>query len=98
MRDILKVAHEMAQDLHEIGAMDDVTMRKMDVLCSFATAAHPSRQKGRGKGTRVKSNVCSVGYKPVPLWNDLYAFKTRVYTAILIYSPLRPSKDWPPKT
>jgi hypothetical protein len=74
------------------------TMRKMDVLCSFATAAHPSRQKGRGKGTRVKSNVCSVGYKPVPLWNDLYAFKTEVYTAILIYSPLRPSKDWPPKT
>jgi putative transcriptional regulator len=34
MRDILKVAHEMAQGLHEIGAMDDVTMRKMDVLCS----------------------------------------------------------------
>jgi putative transcriptional regulator len=32
--EILQIAHEMAQDLHEVGAMDDITMRKMDVLCS----------------------------------------------------------------
>jgi putative transcriptional regulator len=31
--DILKMAHEMAQALHEVGAMDDATLRKMDDLC-----------------------------------------------------------------
>lgn len=33
MSDILKVAHDMARDLHEVGAMDTLTLRKMDLLC-----------------------------------------------------------------
>jgi putative transcriptional regulator len=33
MSEILEMAHEMARDLHEVGAMGDITMRQMDVLC-----------------------------------------------------------------
>lgn len=33
MSEILDIAHEMARDLLKVGAMDEVTMRKMDALC-----------------------------------------------------------------
>jgi putative transcriptional regulator len=33
MSKILEIAHEMARDLYSVGAMSDVTMRQMDVLC-----------------------------------------------------------------
>lgn len=33
MSEILKAAQEMASDLHEVGAMDIITMRKIDLLC-----------------------------------------------------------------
>jgi putative transcriptional regulator len=33
MSKILDAAHEMARDLHEVGAMSDMTMRQMDLLC-----------------------------------------------------------------
>lgn len=33
MSDILNMAHDMAKDLHKVGAMDDITMRVMDELC-----------------------------------------------------------------
>jgi len=33
MSDILDMAHDMAKDLHEVGAMDDITMRMMDRIC-----------------------------------------------------------------
>ena len=33
MSKILDAAHEMARDLHRVGAMDDLTMRQMDLLC-----------------------------------------------------------------
>ena len=33
MSDILNMAHDMAQDLHAVGAMDAITMRMMDELC-----------------------------------------------------------------
>ncbi len=33
MSEILNIAHEMAQDLLNAGAMDEITMRKMDALC-----------------------------------------------------------------
>ena len=32
MSDILGITHDMAKDLHEIGAMDDITMRVMEEL------------------------------------------------------------------
>lgn len=33
MSEILKMAHDMALDLHEVGALDALTLRKMDLLC-----------------------------------------------------------------
>lgn len=33
MSEILDIAHEMAQDLFKAGAMDEITMRKLDALC-----------------------------------------------------------------
>jgi|SRR6056297_988032 putative transcriptional regulator len=33
MSDILDMAHDMAKDLHEVGAMDDITMRMVDRIC-----------------------------------------------------------------
>jgi len=33
MSEILDLAHEMARDLVQVGAMDEVTMRKLDALC-----------------------------------------------------------------
>lgn len=33
MSEILNIAHEMAKDLASVGAMDEITMRKINVLC-----------------------------------------------------------------
>ena len=33
MSEILDIAHELARDLFKVGAMDEITMHKMDVLC-----------------------------------------------------------------
>ena len=33
MSEILKAAHAMAGDLARVGAMDEVTMRQIDLLC-----------------------------------------------------------------
>jgi putative transcriptional regulator len=33
MSEILDIAHEMARDLFKAGAMDEITMRKIDALC-----------------------------------------------------------------
>ena len=33
MSEILDIAHDMARALVEAGAMDDITMRKLDALC-----------------------------------------------------------------
>ena len=33
MSEILDIAREMAQDLFKAGAMDEITMRKIDALC-----------------------------------------------------------------
>ena len=33
MSEILDIAHEMARDLVKVGAMDEVTMHKLDALC-----------------------------------------------------------------
>jgi len=32
-KSILDVIHESASELHDVGVMDDVTMREFDVLC-----------------------------------------------------------------
>ncbi|HYD98875.1 MAG TPA: DNA-binding transcriptional regulator [Alphaproteobacteria bacterium] len=46
MSDILDIAHDLAKDLHAVGAMDMVTMRKMDVLCL------PPRRSFNGEDVR----------------------------------------------
>lgn len=33
MSEILDIANEMAHDLFKVGAMDEITMRKIDALC-----------------------------------------------------------------
>lgn len=33
MTEILDIAHEMAQDLFKVGAMDEITMHTIDALC-----------------------------------------------------------------
>lgn len=33
MTEILDIAHDMAQDLFKVGAMDEITMREIDALC-----------------------------------------------------------------
>jgi len=33
MSEILDIAHEMAQDLFVVGAMDEMTMREVEELC-----------------------------------------------------------------
>jgi putative transcriptional regulator len=33
MSEILDIAHDMARDLVKVGAMDEITMRKLDTLC-----------------------------------------------------------------
>lgn len=33
MTEILDIANQMAQDLFKVGAMDEITMRKIDALC-----------------------------------------------------------------
>jgi putative transcriptional regulator len=33
MSELLEAVHEMAQGLYKVGAMDEITMRQIDVLC-----------------------------------------------------------------
>ncbi|MBL1140802.1 MAG: DNA-binding transcriptional regulator [Proteobacteria bacterium] len=41
---ILNVVHESAKDLHEIGLMDDMTMREFDALCLPPVKQYSARQ------------------------------------------------------
>ena len=61
MSDILDMAHDMAKDLHAVGAMDAITMRMMDELClpkkSSFTAADVQRIR---RGTRMSQPIFAV--------------------------------------
>jgi putative transcriptional regulator len=54
MSKILDIAHEMARDLLEVGAMDEITMRKMDALCLRPKKSFTSREIKR---IRAKNHV-----------------------------------------
>jgi putative transcriptional regulator len=61
MSEILEMAHDMAKDLHDVGAMDAITMRMMGELClpikrSF-TAADVRRIRSR---TRMSQPIFAV--------------------------------------
>lgn len=54
MSDILDMAHDMAKDLHEVGAMDDITMRVIDRIC---VPEKPSFTVVRIKKIRAKTRM-----------------------------------------
>ncbi len=54
MSDILDMAHDMAKDLHEVGAMDDITMRVMDRIC---VPEKPSFSASRIKQIRATTRM-----------------------------------------
>jgi len=54
MSDILDMAHDMAKDLHEVGAMDDITMRVMDRIC---VPEKPSFNAIKIKEIRAKTHM-----------------------------------------
>lgn len=75
MSEILKAAQEMASDLHEAGAMDTITMRKIDLLClppgrSF-TAADIRRIRARSRMSQpVFAALLNVGRTTVAQWEQ----------------------------
>lgn len=54
MSDILDVAHDMAKDLHEVGAMNDITIRVMDHIC---VPEKPSFTPDRIRRIRAKARM-----------------------------------------
>jgi putative transcriptional regulator len=54
MSQILDIAHEMARDLLEVGAMDEITMRKMEALCLRPKRSFNSKEIKR---IRAKNHV-----------------------------------------
>lgn len=59
---LLKTLHETAQDLHEIGLMDAVTMRQFDALClppiKEYSAAQIRRLRQRVKASQAVFAAC----------------------------------------
>ncbi len=53
-KSILRVVHEGAKDLHEIGLMDDVTMREFDM---FVLTAHKKIHGESDKKIRMKNKA-----------------------------------------
>ena len=75
MSDILDMAHDMAKDLHEVGAMDAITMRMMDALCLTKkrtfTAADVQRIRGRTRMSQpVFAAMVGVGASTVAQWEQ----------------------------
>lgn len=75
MSDILDMAHDMATDLHEAGAMNDITMRFMDELCLPAARTFTAKDvKAIRKKTRTSQAVfaviLNVGSSTVAQWEQ----------------------------
>jgi putative transcriptional regulator len=75
MNDILDLAHDMAKDLHDVGAMDDITMRVMDKICLPETPDfNAARIKEIRKKTRMSqtvfARVLNVGGTTVAQWEQ----------------------------
>jgi putative transcriptional regulator len=75
MSEIMKAAHELAQDLHQVGAMDAITMRMMDDLClppkrSF-TPAEIKRLRAKSHMSQpVFAILLGVGANTVAQWEQ----------------------------
>jgi len=75
MSDILDMAHDMARDLHEIGAMDAITMRMMDELCmpkkrSFTAVEVRRIRAGTRMSQPVFATLLGVGTSTVAQWEQ----------------------------
>jgi putative transcriptional regulator len=50
--EVLSAAHRLASALHDVGAMDDITMREMDALCLA-----PPKAYGRADVVRIRRST-----------------------------------------
>lgn|SRR3989344_4676193 len=70
---LLSAAHEMAKDLHAVGAMDMVTMRKFDVHClphieKFSAAKIRKLRKEVGVSQPVFAKIINVNVATIKQW------------------------------
>ena len=75
MSDILDSAHDMAKDLHAVGAMDAITMRMMDELClpekrTFTAADVRRIRRGTRMSQPVFAVMVGVGASTVAQWEQ----------------------------
>ena len=73
MSEILDIAHEMAKDLFEVGAMDEITMRKVDALClppkrSLQPADIRRIRKANHVSQAVFAAILGIGKTTVQQW------------------------------
>jgi len=72
---VLASAHKVAKALHEIGAMDDVTMREIDSLCLPPAPNYGPREIRRirastGMSQPVFARLMGVGKSAVAQWEQ----------------------------
>ncbi len=70
---LLKEAHEMAQDLHKVGAMDITTMREFDALCisevhDLTPTMIKKIRKNAGVSQAVLAKIINVSDAAVKQW------------------------------
>lgn len=75
MSEILNMAHDMATDLHDVGAMDDITMRIMDSIClpkkPMLSAAKIKMIRGKTRMSQpVFAQFLNVGATTVAQWEQ----------------------------
>ena len=75
MSDILDMAHDMAKDLHAVGAMDVNTLRMMDELClpekrSFSAADVQRIRPGTRMSQPIFAVMVGVGVSTVAQWEQ----------------------------
>ena len=75
MSEILDITHDMAKDLHEVGAMDDITMRVMDELClpeprTFAAKDVKAIRKKTRMSQAVFAAFLNVGSNTIAQWEQ----------------------------
>jgi putative transcriptional regulator len=75
MSEILDIAHEMAQDLFKVGAMDEITMRKIDALClppkrPFSPEDIRRIRKANHVSQAVLAAILGIGKSTVQQWEQ----------------------------
>lgn len=69
----LDVAYDMAKDIHELGGMDDITMREIEALClpakrDIAASEVKRIRESRRLSQAVLAAVLNVGVSTVQQW------------------------------